>query len=144
MYIKSLTTEEDLYDTINKCGNIVAEEIMNHYPTEDTHAPYWSGNLHKITDCLIENAGRFALVHSSDILITIQSLFEELKNKEINQPYYTFAIREHGVDGNSLFLARSQSESDKALYRKVFFVQIIQSTNSITHEPALKIQLKEL
>ena len=141
MFIKQIMTDEELYDTIKRCPNILIEEQMEH--RNDSSTPYWQGNLHSITDKIIENAGRFALKHASDILITFDSLKSEFNNKNIEQKYFTFAIRENGVDGNELFIARSQSETDRLRYRKIFFIQIIESSHEIDGSPILKIQLKE-
>ena len=139
-------SEDTLRRAIENSKNIIAKTTMVH-DVYSQSGPYWKGNTHQITDVLIENAGRFCLNHSSDLLISLKTIFEEFENMYVNEHCHIFAMRECGVDHMAYFIARTNSPSERintGYYRKIFAVTISESVNDITKEPELTVELKEL
>ena len=88
----------------------------------------WGADCAKIWSILIENAGRFCIDHSSDILPQYNDILKALEDGMTEPKFYVFGIREYGVDGLDFFSERIDSMGLTILdsycyYRKVFVIE---------------------
>ena len=86
---------------------------------------YDTDALNKIFSCLIHASGQYADSYNSDIIIDINAIKREIKNK--NTTDMVVAIRPQGVDGNSFFesrMSQTQSYMRHYMYRKIYLLRL--------------------
>ena len=89
---------------------------------------YYEINLSTEFTKLIQDSGRFAENFASDILIDIDSIENQLKNRNeiLTEPFaQMIAIRQSGVDGTGFYVANLQQNTNSDHYRKIYIFLII-------------------
>ena len=103
----------------------------------------WCGNIYELTDRLIENAGRFCTMHSSDIIIGINALYTALESHDFGQKTcFIFAVRKFGVDSNDAFF-QNHNNKDIAYLEQYYRSVLVVYMDNITQKEAA-ITLKQL
>ena len=103
------------------------------FVTHSTGSYYFDGNeynvnITNITTKLIQETGRFVEDYASDLLIDIDAINRDLKEKGIlEEPtIHICALRKSGVDGETFYYNRVRdNKSPEDYYRRVFAVVII-------------------
>jgi hypothetical protein len=86
----------------------------------------YDANFSSIWSKLINETGRWVEDYSSDLLISIDSLKDNLKEIIEEPTIHIFALRQSGVDGNTFYECRvAENKSPQDYYRRVFGVVII-------------------
>lgn len=123
-------------------------QLDNYMMTKNPNdKPYWEGNLHALSDKIINIVGRYCDCHGSDMLITWDHLMSCLKTNDFDTHHFAFAVRENGVDSIGYIAANIKDDSSKlsnGYYRKIYAVEVIETENSIDKSAELQVLLKDI
>lgn len=124
-----------LTQAFEKSDRVLADASGSVYPNSQ---PDDTINLSSISDILIRDCGRFAESHSSDLLISWETVRDLVKAHDVSEPEHhvvCFGIRKSGVDHNDYIiytLRRGFRRKGDFVYPDYFYRRILALGLSIT------------